>query len=109
MQRLSPDLEAVLVIGPNWIGDAVMSTPALANLRRDYPRTIDLLVPRHVAPLFDDHPHIDRVVVRDERQPWRTRLAQVIACVVADTDWYCCCRTHSTRRWMPGWSGRRYG
>jgi heptosyltransferase-2 len=32
-----------------------------------------------VAPLFDDHPHIDRVVVRAEHQPWRTRLAQVIA------------------------------
>ena len=46
MQRLSPDLEAVLVIGPNWIGDAVMSTPALANLRRGLPKaTIDLLVP----------------------------------------------------------------
>jgi heptosyltransferase II len=80
MQRLSPDLEAVLVVAPNWIGDAVMSTPALANLRRGLPKaTIDLLVPRRVAPLFDDHPHIDRLVIRDERQPWRSRLAQVIA------------------------------
>ena len=80
MQRLAPDLEAVLVIGPNWIGDAVMSTPALANLRRGLPKaTIDLLVPRRVAPLFDDHPHIDRVIIRDKRQPWRTRLAQVMA------------------------------
>jgi lipopolysaccharide heptosyltransferase II len=80
MQRLSPDLGAILVIGPNWIGDAVMSTPALANLRRALPKaTIDLLVPRRVAPLFDDHPQIDRLVIRDDRQPWRTRLAQVIA------------------------------
>ena len=80
MQRLAPDLEAVLVIGPNWIGDAVMSTPALANLRRGLPKArIDLLVPRRVAPLFDDHPHIDRVIIRDKRQPWRTRLAQVMA------------------------------
>jgi heptosyltransferase-2 len=79
MVRLSPDPEAVLVIAPNWIGDAVMSTPALANLRRGLPKaTIDLLVPRHVAPLFDDHPHIDRVVIRDVRQPWRTRVAQVM-------------------------------
>jgi lipopolysaccharide heptosyltransferase II len=80
MQRLSPHLEAVLVISPNWIGDAVMSTPALANLRRGLPKaTIDLLVPRRVAPLFDDHPHIDRVVIRDERRLWRSRLAQVMA------------------------------
>jgi heptosyltransferase II len=80
MQRLAPDLGAMLVIGPNWIGDAVMSTPALANLRRGLPKTtIDLLVPRRVAPLFDDHPQIDRLVIRDDRQPWCTRLAQVIA------------------------------
>jgi heptosyltransferase-2 len=80
MQRLWPQLETVLVIGPNWIGDAVMSMPALANLRRGLPKaTIDLLVPRRVAPLFDDHPHINRLVIRDDRQPWRTRLAQVMA------------------------------
>jgi heptosyltransferase-2 len=59
MQPLSRHLDAVLVIGPNWVGDAVMSTPALANLRRGLPKaTIDLLLPRHVAPLFDDHPSI---------------------------------------------------
>src|SRR5919108_3466646 len=80
MQRSSPHPEAVLVIGPNWIGDAVMSTAALANLRRGLPKaTIDLLVPRRVAPLFDDHPHIDRVVIRDERRSWRARVAQALA------------------------------
>jgi heptosyltransferase II len=80
MHPLSRHLDAVLVIGPNWIGDAVMSTPALANLRRGLPKAkIDLLVPRHVAPLFEDHPDIDRVLSRNDRQPWRTRLAQVLA------------------------------
>jgi heptosyltransferase II len=80
MQRFSSDPEAVLVIGPNWIGDAVMSTPALANLRRRLPKaSIDLLVPRRVAPLFDDYPHIDRVVIRAERLGWHARIAQVIA------------------------------
>jgi heptosyltransferase II len=79
MQRLPLQIETVLVIGPNWIGDAVMSTPALANLRRGLPKArIDLLVPRHVAPLFEDHPLVDRVVIRDARQPWRTRMAQVV-------------------------------
>jgi heptosyltransferase-2 len=80
MHPLSRRLDAVLVMGPNWIGDAVMSTPALANLRRELPKAkIDLLVPRHVAPLFDDYPHIDRVLIRDDRQPRRTRLSQVLA------------------------------
>jgi lipopolysaccharide heptosyltransferase II len=80
MHPLSRHLDAVLVMGPNWVGDAVMSTPALANLRRGLPKAkIDLLVPRHVAPLFEDHPHIDRVVIRHDRQPWRTRLSQLLA------------------------------
>jgi heptosyltransferase II len=70
----------MLVMGPNWIGDAVMSTPALANLRRGLPKTkIDLLVPRSVASLFEEHPHIDRVLIRDDRQAWHRRASQVLA------------------------------
>jgi heptosyltransferase-2 len=80
MPQLSPHFDAVLVIGPNWIGDAVMSTPALANLRRELPKAkIDLLIPRHVAPLFEEHPAIDRVMIRDDREPWPSRLASLWA------------------------------
>jgi heptosyltransferase-2 len=80
MHSVSRPHEAVLVIGPNWIGDAVMSTPALANLRRGLPKArIDLLVPRQVAPLFDDHHHLDRLVIRLDRQSWRARLSQLLA------------------------------
>jgi heptosyltransferase-2 len=64
-----PHLEAVLVIGPNWVGDAVMSLPVLANLRRGLPKArIDLLVPHSVAPLFEDYPHVDRLLVRPAHQ-----------------------------------------
>jgi heptosyltransferase-2 len=79
MPQRSPHLDAVLVIGPNWIGDAVMSTPALANLRRELPKaTIDLLVPRTIAPLFEEHPDVDRVLSRDDRQPWPKRLTWLL-------------------------------
>jgi heptosyltransferase-2 len=79
MPQRSPHLDTILVIGPNWIGDAVMSTPALANLRRELPKAkIDLLVPRTVAPLFEGHPDIDRVLIRDDRLPWPTRLARLL-------------------------------
>jgi len=80
MPSASPPLETLLVVGPNWIGDAVMSTPALANLRRGLPKAkIDLLVPGSVAPLFEDHPHLDRVLIRDDRQPWHTRVTHLLA------------------------------
>jgi heptosyltransferase II len=80
MPPLASHLNAVLVIGPNWIGDAVMSTPMLANLRRGLPKAkIDLLVPRYVAPLFEEHPYIDDVLIHGGRQAWLTRLARVLA------------------------------
>ena len=66
------ELERVLVIAPTWVGDAVMSTPALANLRRGLPKaTIDLLVLPRVAPLFEEHPHVNRVLVRSPTAGWR--------------------------------------
>jgi heptosyltransferase-2 len=73
-----PPLEAVLVIGPNWVGDAVMSMPVLANLRQGLPKArIDLLVPHSVAPLFEDYPHVDRLLVRATHLPWWQYLAFV--------------------------------
>jgi lipopolysaccharide heptosyltransferase II len=79
MPSLPRHLDAVLVIGPNWVGDAVMSIPALANLRRGLPQaSIDFLVPRRVATLFEDHPHIDRLVVHHHRQSWRAGLSELL-------------------------------
>lgn len=72
------ELERVLVIAPNWVGDAVMSTPMLENLRRGLPKaTIDLLVLPRVAPLFDEHPHVNRVLAWSATATWRDRLAQI--------------------------------
>ena len=80
MRCIAPQFEAVLVMGPNWVGDAVMSTPLLANLRRALPQArIDFLVPRYMAPLFEEHPAIDRVLIRDDRLPWPGRLADLMA------------------------------
>lgn len=42
-----------LIISPNWIGDAVMAQPLLQLLRRADPaRTIDVLAPPSVAPVW---------------------------------------------------------
>jgi heptosyltransferase-2 len=79
-QQVASTLEAVLVMGPNWVGDAVMSMPVLANLRRGLPKAkIELVVPAYVAPLFEEHPHLDRVLIRSQRPSWREHLAQVRA------------------------------
>ncbi|MFA5701842.1 MAG: lipopolysaccharide heptosyltransferase II [Desulfuromonas sp.] len=54
----------ILVRGTNWIGDAVMTTPALTALRSRCPQAeIVLLVNPLVAPLFQHHPAVDRVLI----------------------------------------------
>ncbi|MDD2556830.1 MAG: lipopolysaccharide heptosyltransferase II [Desulfuromonas sp.] len=54
----------ILVRGTNWIGDAVMTTPALAELRSRCPQAeIVMLANPLVAPLFQHHPAVDRVLV----------------------------------------------
>ena len=58
----------ILVRAPNWIGDAVMGTPALMDLRKAYPAAkITLLARPAIADLLKDHPSIDKIMVYDYR------------------------------------------
>lgn len=53
----------ILVRGVNWLGDAVMSTPALLRLRERFAESeISLLTHQKLASLWQGHPAIDRVV-----------------------------------------------
>ncbi len=62
---VTPDPRALrlLVRGVNWLGDSVMTTPALLRLREHFPSShIALLVPQKLAELWQSHPAIDDVV-----------------------------------------------
>ena len=62
------NLQRILVRGTNWIGDAVMTTPALSALRVHYPHAeIVMLANPLVAELFRYHPSVDRVLVYDKK------------------------------------------
>ncbi|MBI5846787.1 MAG: lipopolysaccharide heptosyltransferase II [Nitrospirae bacterium] len=55
---------AVLLRGVNWIGDAVMTIPAMRALRRTLPDArLCLLVKPWVAPLFEKDPDIDEIIL----------------------------------------------
>lgn len=55
--------ERILVRGVNWLGDAVMSTPALLRLRDARPQAhITLLTAAKLADLWTSHPAIDEVM-----------------------------------------------
>ena len=66
LRSLQP--KRIVVRGTNWIGDAVMTTPALSALRAAYPESeIVMLANPLVAELFRVHPAIDRVMVYDRK------------------------------------------
>lgn len=53
----------VLVVAPNWIGDALMAQPLLARLREKEPDLeIDLLAPEWVAPVARRMPQVSEVI-----------------------------------------------
>lgn len=46
-------MQGILIIAPNWIGDAVMTQPLLAKLKAQYPGSkIDVLASTWVAPIY---------------------------------------------------------
>ena len=55
--------EKILVRGVNWLGDAVMSTPALMRLREARPDAhIGMVTPAKLAELWHSHPAVNEVI-----------------------------------------------
>ncbi len=58
------EVRKVLLVRLRSIGDTVLATPSAFALKRFQPNVqVDILVEDWVAPVLDNHPHIDRVVV----------------------------------------------
>jgi heptosyltransferase-2 len=64
----------VAVFLPNWVGDAVMATPALRALREHFPqaRLVGVLKP-YVAGILEGSPWLDAHILLDSRGPWSQR------------------------------------
>jgi heptosyltransferase-2 len=57
----------LIVFAPNWLGDAVMALPAIADLRRAMPQAaLDVAARPAVAPLFTMVPGVQEVVPVEE-------------------------------------------
>jgi heptosyltransferase II len=53
----------ILIRGTNWLGDAVMTTPALLRLRERFPGAyIALLTPEKLMELWLNHPAINKII-----------------------------------------------
>jgi heptosyltransferase II len=59
----STSVRRLLVLSPNWLGDAVMALPAIADVRRRFPEAqLIVAARRSVADLFTMVPGVDQVV-----------------------------------------------
>lgn len=63
------EIRKILIRSTNWIGDAVMTTPALGMVRETFPHA-EILVAANpiVAELFRFHPYCDGVLVFDKKK-----------------------------------------
>ena len=60
---IHPPPERILVRGVNWLGDAVMTTPALMRLREKFPNShVTLVTPEKLRDLYQHHPAINETV-----------------------------------------------
>src|SRR5262245_58551191 len=61
----------LVVVAPNWLGDAVMALPAIADLRRTLPAAKLAVAARaSIAPLFTLVSGVDEVVTFGDRAWW---------------------------------------
>ncbi len=79
--------DEIIVRLPNWIGDAVLSTGALSELRRGLPEArITLIILPWAAPLFKESSLCNRVMVYDRRHglgriiPFMKAAAEIRRC-----------------------------
>ena len=58
-----PSAPRILIRGTNWLGDAVMTTPALLRLREKFPGAhIALLTPEKLRELWTNHPAVNEII-----------------------------------------------
>ncbi len=69
MLSISNKPKKILIRSTNWIGDAIMTTPAVRTIRRNFPNAeITLLALPWVADVFAACPHIDHIFIYDKQK-----------------------------------------
>jgi len=85
-------MNRILVIAPNWIGDAVMSQPLLAAIKASYPHAvIDVLATPWVAPVYQACSEVAELIEADLRHgqlQWSLRRA--LAAQIKKRDYASC-------------------
>jgi heptosyltransferase-2 len=85
-------MQSILIIAPNWIGDAVSTQPLLANLRALFPNSkIDILASNWVAPVYRACSEVHEVIeVKFEHKKLQWNLRKQLAKVIEAKNYQAC-------------------
>ncbi len=65
---MKSDRSRILILNQNWLGDVLFSTPAIRAIRKSYPNAhIACLAPKRAADALSHNPHLNEVLVYNER------------------------------------------
>lgn len=68
----------ILIFNVNWLGDVLFSTATLRNIRRNYPDSfIACIIPGRCYPLLKGNPHLDEIIIFDEKERHKSTLAKL--------------------------------
>ncbi|WP_446008371.1 lipopolysaccharide heptosyltransferase II [Candidatus Electrothrix sp.] len=68
MPPIPKNARNILIRSTNWIGDAIITTPAVRSIRHNFPKArITLLALPWVADVFRACPHIDHIFIYDKQ------------------------------------------
>lgn len=78
-KKLDPDtIRRILIRSTNWVGDAILTTPAIRAIRGNFPHSeITILAKPWVVPVFEENPHVDRIMIYDannRHKGWRGKI-----------------------------------
>ena len=85
-------MHSILIIAPNWIGDAVMTQPLLASLKAQYPKSqIDVLASTWVAPIYRACSEVNEVIeAKLEHKQLQWNLRKQLAKQLAEKKYQAC-------------------
>lgn len=65
-----PGTDSILLKAPNWIGDAVMMTMLLKEIKRVYKKTYVAVTGPGVKAILEGNPYIDHIIQYDRKSAW---------------------------------------
>ena len=72
-------INRILIRGTNWVGDAIMTLPALEAVRGNFPSsTLAVLARPWVIPLLENHPGVDHLLPLRKGRGYLTDLVEII-------------------------------